>query len=188
MVSELIGPRIDPGKRQTHVRKVYSMNCSICMFMQKNPDFRRRVMASRYFRPEGTESLAAVVHDYGDPVKLPLVYMHMQRHQPADLLRAKRRFTEARREIEAPLPAEAEVLKSVDSSVLTQGDHERGLDDFIQQGRDLLVQQKMKISATTFLAAVKIRAEIDKSTKDRRLDMIKAFFTGGGKRDQAEDG
>ncbi len=179
MVSELIGPRIDPRKRQTHVRKVYSKNCSVCMYMQKNPEFRQRVMISRYFNPDGTEALAEVVHAFGDPVKLPSVYMHMQRHQPADLLRAKRRFTEARREIEAPLPEEAEVLKTVDSSVLAQGDHERGLDDFIQQGRDLLVKKDMKISATTFLAAIKIRSEIDKSTKDRRLDMIKSFFAGG---------
>jgi hypothetical protein len=140
-------------------------------------------MQSRYFQPDGQETLKEVVHNFGDPLKISTIYMHMARHQPADLMRAKKRFTEPRREIEAPLPDEAKVLDTIDSSVLSQGYHERALDDFISQGREKLLKGELSITATTLLAAIKIRSEIDKSTKDRRLDMIKSFFAGGGNKE-----
>lgn len=147
--------------------------------MKKNPVFRLRVMQSSYFKPEGNESLATVVHDFGDPIKLTAVYMHMQRHQAGDLMTARKRFNKAN----APIVPQglAQAAGAVEGQVVSQASHEIALDEFIREGHDKLLRKEMPISATNFLQALKIKSDNEKNTKDRRLDMIKSFFAGDSK-------
>lgn len=172
--------------------KIYRKNCSVCQFMKKKPDFRLRVMQSTYFNPEGHESLAGVIAAFGMPFSLQLAYAHVQRHQPAD----RERMVKQRLEAEAlkaidrlpnssKVAGKVQIAAAVESEVVSNTAHERGLDMFIQQGHEMLLRKEMPITATNFLAAIKTKADIEKNTKDRRMDMIKAFFTGGG---QKEDG
>ena len=166
-------------KRKKHVRQIYWPNCSVCKFMKKNPTFRLRVMQSKYFQPSGHESLATVVHDFGDPFKLAAIYMHMQRHQAQDLIAAKKRFDSTNATGNPHNSSPVVPIAAVEGEVVSQGEHESALDEFIREGHEKLMRKEMPISATTFLAAIKIRSEINKSAKDRRLDMIKSFFAGG---------
>jgi hypothetical protein len=154
--------------------------------MKKNPAFRLRVMQSKYFQPSGHESLATIIHDFGDPFKLSITYAHMKRHQPNDLIAAKKRFDAlevVNPHSSGPMPLAHIPPEVIEGQVLSQGDHEATLSEFIQKGREKLQRGEMAISATTLLTAIKIRSEIDKSTKDRRLDMVKSFFAGGEKKD-----
>lgn len=143
-------------------------------------------MQSTYFNPQGTESLAQVIHDFGDLFKLPTVYLHMSRHQESDLQKARKRFTPRNPELVvhphnagAGLPA---VAGAVESAVTSQSEHEMALDEFIYEGRQKLLAKEMPITATNFLQAIKIKSDNEKSTKDRRMEMIKQFFTGGGEK------
>jgi hypothetical protein len=168
-----------PARRPA--RKLYWDRCNVCQYMKKNPVFRLRVMQSSYFNPEGTESLARVVHDFGDPVTTGAIYIHMQRHQANDLEIARRRYTGPRK-LKVPdilLPATA-----VEGEVNSVAAHELGLDEFIKQGRAQLALKEMPLSATNFLQAIKIKSDIEKNTKDRRMEMIKAFFSGGGAKEE----
>ena len=146
--------------------------------MKKNPPFRYRVMQSKYFQPSGNESLADVVHAFGDPFPIGSVYVHMGRHQNYDLRKARERF----KELEHPQQGIVNAAAAVEGEVVTSGEHELGLDEFIREGRQKLLRNEMPISATNYLAAIKIKADIQKSAKDRRLDMIKSFFAGGDKK------
>lgn len=150
--------------------------------MRKNPPFRLRCMQSKYFNPAGHESLAAVVHDFGDPFPLATMYMHMWRHQESDIQRARKKFKEIEHPHSSSKPTPVDV---VEGDVVSKAEHEKTLDEFIFEGRQKLLRRELPITATTLLAAIKIRSDIDKTTKDRRLDMIKSFFAGGGK--QVED-
>lgn len=147
--------------------------------MKKNPTFRLRAMQSKYFQPSGSESLATVVHDFGDPFPIITVYRHMHRHQLNDLIKARQRF----KEVEHPHTGLVQAAGAVEGDIVSKGEHELGLDEFIREGRQKLLRKEMTISATTYLAAIKIKSDVEKSTKDRRLDMVKSFFAGGDKKE-----
>ena len=140
--------------------------------------FRLRCMQSRYFVPGAKESLTRVVHDFGDPFSLPSIYTHMRRHQISDLQKARERF----REIEHPHTGLAiKAAGAVEGDVVSKSNHEIALDELIVEGREKLLRKELPITATTFLTAIKIRSDIDKNTKDRRMEMVKSFFTGSPK-------
>lgn len=135
-------------------------------------------MQSTYFEPQGSESLSNVNHAFGDPFGISLIYAHMKRHQAKDLIKAAKKFDgNGNLIIDNRFPATIEVVEA-DSNSTTN--HELGLDDFIAEGRNKLARRELAISATTFLQAIKIKADIEKSTKDRRLDAMKSMFGGAG--------
>lgn len=143
-------------------------------------------MQSTYFNPNGHESAMAVVHAFGDPFLTTTFYAHMQRHQAKDVIDAERRFSveEATKLREQGITPNATALvKGVEGEVGSTGQHESGLDEFIAEGRAKLLRREMSITATTYLQAIKIKADIERTTKDRRLDMVKTLMGAayGGK-------
>lgn len=140
--------------------------------------FRYKVMNSTYFKPEGNQSLAEVLREFGEPLKLATVYMHMARHQESDLMNARKRYKSAATQ-DPTNPTNLPVLAgAVEGEVVSQGEHEQALDAFIKEGYNKLRAREMNITATNFLAAIKIKSDNEKNTKDRRMDMIKSFFSG----------
>lgn len=147
--------------------RIYWPNCSVCQYMKKNADFRFRIMQSSYFHEGAHESPAKINKSFGMPFKTVTLYAHLNRHQKRD-------------RIKAPMPiAVPEVVNSVEATPITTTEHEMGLDEFIREGRAKLARREMQVTASTYLQAIKTKAEIEKSTKDRRLEAIKAFFTDG---------
>lgn len=168
--------------RKSGVAKVYWPNCSVCVFMKKNPGFRQRIMLSTYFNPQGAENMMDVVRAWGSPFGSSIMYAHFKRHQAKDLIRAASKFDEnGNLVIDTRMKPTIEVVESIDPKSTTN--YELGLDEFIKAGRDKLARGEMAISGTTFIAAINAKANIDKNTKDRRLEMIKSFFTNGQDKD-----
>ena len=151
--------------------------------MKKNKDFRFRIMQSTYFNPQGSETMMDVVHSWGDPFGSSIMYAHFKRHQAKDLIRAASKFDEnGNLAIDNRMKPTIEVIESIDPKSTTN--YELGLDEFIKAGRDKLARGEMQVSGTTLVAAINAKANIDKNTKDRRLDTIKAFFIDGQKDDK----
>jgi hypothetical protein len=164
------------------VRQFYWPRCSVCQYMKNNEQFRTAVMRSTYFKPDGVDSLAQVLRDFNDPFKLSTVYLHMQRHQESDLMLARKRFAKLPPEKKIILPGDnvpGQAIAVVEGDVVSQEQHELGLDEFIRKGREMLEENKLPITATTYLQAIKIKSDNNKSAKDRRMEMIKQFFSGG---------
>lgn len=142
-------------------------------------------MASTYFTPTGVETLSDVVYRYEVPLKLPAIYNHMKRHQWKDLQKAEE--AQAPKEVTLPSVLQPPIVAAVEGEVVSTQDHEVGLDDFIRKGREKLMADQLPITATTYLQAIKIKADIDKNTKDRRLDAVKSLFKGAApKQDEPE--
>lgn len=163
--------------RRTATR-IYWPNCQVCQYMKKNKQFRYDVMQSTYFNPHGQESLMEVNRRYGGLFTSSTLYAHMKRHQHKDILAAEKRADEMEKAAKGIKPILPAVVQAVEGQVVSTQDHERGLDKFIREGEEMLDRREMKLSATTYLQAIKIKADIEKSTKDRRLDAVKSMFKG----------
>lgn len=149
-------------------RAIYSPRCKVCKFMKTHPDFRLRIMRSTKFNENGSENLAGVVHAYGDPFPLQTLYMHIKRHQAQDVEDAK--FGK----LTVTVPSMRDLIEG---DVRTGSEHELALDEIIEQGRMKLASKTMVLTVNHVIAAAKAKAEIEKSTKDRRLEAAKAFFS-----------
>lgn len=134
--------------------------------MKKNKEFRLRILNSSYFNSEASESVLDVNKAFGNLFKIGTLYQHLSRHQQVDKITAP-----------TVIP-QLEVVSAVEGKVLSGAEHEVGLDEFIKKGRDALARGDMVINAPNFISAIRTKAEIEARTKDRRLDMIKAFFIG----------
>lgn len=156
--------------------RIYWPNCAVCQFMRKNPRFRDEVMASTYFDPvDGKETLKDVVSRWKLDVSLVTVYGHMRRHQAKDVIKAEARLEEV-------------VPRVLEGQVASEGEHEVGLDEFINKGRRLLAANQLNVTAATYLQAIKVKAEIERTTKDRRLDALKLMAGASGIAKRDEDG
>ncbi len=143
--------------------------------MKSHKEFRLQLMQSSYFNPDATASPIDIVKAFGAPFKNDMVYYHLKKHQDQSITKTKRKLKELQ---------DKGILKNTIDLVETTTDsttlHEIGLDQFIQQGRDNLASHELPISAPTYLQAIKIKADIEKTTKDRRLEAMKSMFSGGG--------
>lgn len=166
--------------------------------MKKHQDFRRACLMSTYFIPNGRESLQAVFDRYQPvPFKQPALYKHMERHQKMDIDRSealnKISGTESavwqrtagnrgaknqiglKKEDKETLVNTADVIEA---PVPVGQKYEIGLDEFIEVGRAKLRIGDMNISAANYISAIKVKADIERTTKDRRLEMLRSMFAG----------
>lgn len=154
------------------LQRAYWPNCSVCQFLKKNKDIRDRIMQSTYFNPLGNESLLTIFHEVGDPFPPTSIYTHIQRHQTRDIIKAEKRLTKA--------TTNRPVISFVDdnNNLVGPPQHVLGLDEFIREGREKLATGELGITSSTYLQAIKVKADIEKSTKDRRADLFKTMFKG----------
>jgi hypothetical protein len=154
------------------LQRVYWPNCRVCQFLKKNKDVRDRVLQSTYFNPYGNEALLSIFHDIGDPFPPSSIYTHIQRHQTRDIIKAEKRLDN--------LDNAAVAVSLVETGTSNYPQHIEGLDEFIREGREKLARKDLSISSSTYLQAIKIKAEIERSTKDRKADLLKTMFAGAG--------
>lgn len=189
------------------MKKKTGRPCSVCEYMKKHKDFKHDIMHSTYIDPKGTENLYEVNERYGTPIKPVTLYRHMQVHQKRDIDTAERlaQITGEesknwqRRTVRSVNKLPKQKKSKIDKAVLentvavveevkltaTQA-HEIGLDAFIAMGTDRLKHKEMSISASNYLAAIKIKAEIERTTKDRRLEMLRSMFAGAAPKQGAQ--
>lgn len=156
-------------------QQIYRPRCSVCQYMKKHKEFRLQIMQSSYFNPDSTLSPMELVKAFGAPITRPTLYRHLQKHQGLSSLATIKNVEKLKEQ-----GLITTTIKTIETPSDATEAHEQGLDEFIAQGRSKLARHELPISASTYLQAVKIKADIEKSTKDRRLDAMKAMFAGGG--------
>lgn len=175
--------------------RVYFPKCTVCQYMKKHKEYRDACLRSTYFDPRGTESLGAVNDKWGTPVKVQTLYRHMQRHQTRDIVNAEALarlngtplvWQRTRKPKEVDKEALTNTAAVVEAPVGSAQQHEQGLDDFIQKGRVKLATGEMTINAANYLSAIKIKADIEKNTKDRRIELLRNMFSGAAPKGQEE--
>lgn len=140
----------------------------VCQYLKKNPDVRFRVNRSTYFNPDGQETVLSVFRDAKTDFKTITIYAHLKRHQ------AKQRETALTQPVN-PIITTMKLVEGPNG----ESQHEMGLDEFITEGRNKLARGELLITSNTYLQALKIKHDADKSNKDRRMDALKALFAGG---------
>lgn len=114
----------------------------------------------------------SVWHRWGDPFNTATIYTHMRRHR-----------TKQTQEIDLAAPTEAVPLVDMPGEVtaVASSAHERGLDEIIVKGREMIRSGELKITTQALLTAIKTKSEIEKSNKDRNLDamaLMASAFSG----------
>jgi hypothetical protein len=148
----------------------------VCQYEKKHRDFRYRLMRSTYFDPNGTEAASEVLAAFGSPFGTSTFYQHMNRHRHQALIKAQIKFDKA---VDRSHKADPKALmNAVEGDVLQRSEHELALKEIVTEGRAKLAAGDMTITLTGMINASKALADIDKSTKDRRMDAVKTMFKG----------
>lgn len=145
------------------------VRCSVCRYMNYHGDFRLAVLNSNMFNRKNPETLPQVMYRYNvSAFKLATLRQHIRRHMQVELAK------------DDPV-----IISGIPIDVVGQDlkPHEIGLDHFIKLGTEKLKRGEMPITASNYLQAIKTKAEIEKSTKDRKADIFKAMFTGAAPTD-----
>lgn len=130
--------------------------------MKRNKNFTERLFSSKYFDKTSDESLPQVIRDFQAPLNVQSVYVCLKRHHL--------QYTTDLKKFE-------NTIQLIDPQA-GETEHELGLDEFIKRGREKVNTGEIAINATSYLAAIRIKADIEKSSKDRKLDMLKQMFQG----------
>lgn len=150
--------------------------------MKKSKDFRMRINASKYFNPHGTEAVMDVVRAHGSLFPKDQVYRHLRTHQSEGKAVVPTQVIDGKLVVDSRFKGTLEVVEGIPDN--STSNHELGLDDFIKKGRQQLAAGQLQITAGTFLNAIKIKADIEKGTKDRRMEALKAMFAGAAPKKQ----
>lgn len=151
----------------------YQKYCKHCKYMSKHPAYTQRVLNCSYFNKDNLETLKVVLKLYEPPISVQTTYKCLRDHHRRYKITPAVTIDENGRQIvDSRFATTTQIIEQSNST-----NHEQGLDDFIQQGRESLARGEMQITASNFLQAIKVKSEIEKSTKDRRMEMIKTFFS-----------
>lgn len=163
----------------------YSKRCKTCQFMKKDKKFRERIYKSTYFFPDSHENIVDILDDYGGPLSVSMVYRHLKDHKFAQLLPDRKKAISEKRIQNETKDQATELAKAViggemiEKTLLDKQQHIQALDTYISQFRDEVLKGKVKITAANGLAAIKIRADIEKGQKDRTKDIIASLIMAG---------
>lgn len=154
----------------------YSKRCVHCKYMKKKPGYTYRVFNSKYFNSQGQESLPDVWRSFGVDMHPQTIYNCLKRHfknyKPAVSMTLNG-------DISQKLAATEGLLEGR----IPLNSHEVGLEEFISQGREMVRRGEMAITASNYITAIKVKSEIDRTNKDRKLDLLKTMFSGAAPKD-----
>lgn len=89
-------------------------------------------------------------------------------------MKAEKRIA-AETKVEAETIVKQALEGEVISTLTDKAQHIQALDAIISQGRDEILKGKVKLKTSDILAAIKIKSDIEKGSKDRSADLIKTL-------------
>lgn len=150
--------------------------CSHCNFMKKYKAYCQEVFNSTYFDKTEQLTLPSVMAKYSCTIPRQTVYNCLKRHHAAFLNRPATRVNSKGEVVVDSRFAATETILDTPTGLVKN--HELGLDEFINKGRDMVARGEIAITAANYITAIRIKSEIDKSNKDRKLDLLKSMFSG----------
>lgn len=147
---------------------------------KKDVRLRRRIRYAAYKRETGDETLQDISNEIG--VSQASIYNHVKKHMEdiSDRYEGRRAIYTAKKQAEVSVRVieEAETVIKQDQ---IEGIEMRpveiiGLDDYIALGIADIKNGNMKMTAQTWLAAVKIKTDWSKNRENNKLDFLKAIY------------
>jgi hypothetical protein len=168
----------------------YKSNCYTCQLSKKDLSVRKRIRYAAYKREAGDETLQDISIEIG--VSSPSIYNHVKRHMEdvSERYQARREVQTAKKvaavkiqvQEEAELVLEADTVDAIEARPLEIA----ALDDYIAQAKALIDRKELKITASTFLAATKIRSDWSNKQQSNKTDFMKTIYAlaSGAKKDK----
>lgn len=175
---------------------LFKPNCKVCQLSRRDAPFRARLYHATFKREEGDETLNAIIEEYMGRLSAPSVYNHTKRHMVVRSIRTdlnkQVRVIKKTAEIKATALKELEVSIDPDmvSDIEARPEQIIALDEYIAQGAAVIKEGALKITAQSFLAAVKIKNEWQMKQTGNKIELIKtiqAFRSGGKKQTKESD-
>lgn len=143
-----------------------SNRCQVCKYERRSKKFKERIYLSNYY-VVGGEALDFILEDIGVPFNRASLYRHMKLHCPPKPTIEKALARGMVETIVSPLQLE----------MVGEG-HERALNTIIIEGDKLIRRGKLPITTTNLITAIQAKVSIEKSNKDRKVEMMKALMMG----------
>lgn len=158
----------------------YKPNCATCTMSKKNVPLRRRIRYAAYKRETGDETLQDIANEIG--VGQASIYNHVKKHMEdiSDKYIDRSRVQAAKKVAEVRAKVQEEMELTLESDAYDQIEGRPleivALDDYIAQGKAMIDNKEIKINATSFLTAVKIKNDWAKGQASTKLDFLKAVY------------
>ena len=165
----------------------YKPNCNTCKKTKLDAKLRQRIQNAAYKRDIGDESLAEIAKEIG--VTIPTIYNHVKKHITDDDIVLEKRLQSKRslqaEKIKAKVQKDLELkldvatVEEIDSDPLQI----LGLKEYIAQGNDMIKKGGLKITAQSYLVAVRTLNEFEAKKTNNKLEFLRtiAAFRGGKK-------
>lgn len=158
----------------------YKVNCKSCQMSKTDPKLRKRIRYAAYKREHGDETLADIALERG--LSVPQIYNHVKKHmsdaQESYNAAKDTKIAKQREVFKANVAKELELSVDVDVLDSIEGRPESvvALDDYISQAKLLIDKGLLKINATSFLQAVKIRTDWSSKQQTNKTEFMKAIY------------
>lgn len=163
-----------------HMPNRYKVNCATCIMSKKDVPLRTRIRYAAYKREQGDETL----YDIADAVGLTRhgIYNHVKKHMEdiSDRYINRSRVQAAKKvaEVRTKVQKEAELFLDPDTVDAIEGRPLEivALDDYIAQAKAMIDNKELKITASTFLAATKIKTDWQRGQQSNKTEFLKAIY------------
>lgn len=146
--------------------KIYYKRCATCNYMRKNPGWYKQLKKTSFFTENSPETPLQFYNRTQPPMGLAAFYKHMKNHTT---LAKEKMMAQTLTATKPDLPVFGELIEGGDT------DYVQALDDTIRKFHTQIRDNQIQLTLTGGLQAIKIRADIEKANKDRKLDAFKAF-------------
>lgn len=162
----------------------FSRNCQVCNYSKAHPDFHEAILHTKHIDINNKDTVTDVWKRFNVPLPYTSVMQHVRRHIIPAYESFKERMIVRQAISDKKLVTEEDLKKALEGEVGTKASHEQTLDSFIDEFDELIKDGKVKITAQTGLQAIKIKADIEKANKDRKLDAFKMMVGASGQTQQ----
>jgi predicted DNA-binding protein YlxM (UPF0122 family) len=164
----------------------YKANCKACILSKHSEKHRRRIRQAAFHRQDGDETLAEIATECN--ISIPSMYNHVKRHMKEVDTTGLKEIRVAKKVVNMQSTAQKEMELQLDRQTIDEIEARPaeiiGIDELIAQGIAEIRAGKMKLTATQFVAAVKVKSDWagkQQSNKIELLRTISAFRSGAKK-------
>lgn len=164
----------------------YKKNCTVCMAGKALPSLRKRIYTAAFHRRDGDETLGNIADEFGFSTKS--VYTHAKKHIREKQTEGNKEIRVGKKLIDIQANVQKELELQLDRQTVDEIEARPiemvGLDELIAQGMAEIKKGGMKLTATQFIAAVKVKSDWAGRQQSNKVEILRtiASFRSGAKK------
>lgn len=173
-----------PTKREGYTG--YRVNCVVCKSCKALPSLKKRIRLATYHRQDGDETLGDIAREFG--FSTASIYNHSKKHIRDVQTDGNKEIRVAKKVIDLQANVQKELELQLDKQTVDEIDARPmeivGLDELIAQGIAEIRKGGMKLTATQFIAAAKVKSDWAGKQQTNKVEILRtiASFRSGSKK------